>query len=357
MQDASYSKIAINGGLVTLIGGSVIVIIAQWNWLTSSHSLDVVQFFSAYIVVAIVYVFTWKTFDRKNSLENISSVTEEKVFTPSHDLLLEEMKCFSEKVYNNASNVNYASKMRVEFAEEATALSRTAAEELLQIEQIGEKIQQSVKDVECSYAESANQIDSLICEIDKAQAASQDVLSNIDVLKSDFSKISHMASIIADIANQTNLLALNAAIEAARAGEAGRGFSVVADEVKALSQQSAVSAKEIDDTISVVQPAFEVLIEKVEEMSNTINESVGVSNTGKSQVQEKSNGVAAQIAAVNDDIVEMLHVASGQMKSVQTVADSVACMGEDAKAAVNGSAANMDVGKKLMMLTSQLRQV
>lgn len=356
MQDASRSNVVINGVLATLIGGSILVIFSQWDWLTSSQPLDLTQFISAFVVVAIVYVFTWKMYGQKDSLEIISPEIKENSITNSRSSLLDEIECFSKKVYDNASNVNSASKKRVEFVEGIATLSRTAAEELLQIERIGEAVQQSIKDVEYSYSDSNNQIDSLICEIDKAQTASQDVLSNIDVLKSDFSKISHMVSIIADIANQTNLLALNAAIEAARAGEAGRGFSVVADEVKALSQQSAVSAKEIDDTISVVQPAFEVLIGKVEEMSNTINESVGISNNGKSQVQEKSNEVAAQIAAVNDSIVEMLQVASGQVKSVQTVSENVARMGDDAKAAVNGSAANMEVGKKLMALTCELRQ-
>ena len=79
--------------------------------------------------------------------------------------------------------------------------------------------------------------------------SSSEVEHIIGAIRSEMDQIRKIVNIITDLANQTNLLALNAAIEAARAGDAGRGFAVVASEVKALAQESRISAESIADMI------------------------------------------------------------------------------------------------------------
>lgn len=93
--------------------------------------------------------------------------------------------------------------------------------------------------------------------ISKVQGASEILKNNMTQLNSHAMEISRVIGVITDIADQTNLLALNAAIEAARAGEAGRGFAVVADEVRKLAEKTMGSTQDVSDAVIAIQKSAE----------------------------------------------------------------------------------------------------
>ncbi len=134
--------------------------------------------------------------------------------------------------------------------------------------------------------------------VDSLRAATQSketLLQEVDRLAGFTGELKQMAADVASIANQTNLLALNAAIEAARAGEAGRGFAVVADEVRKLSTLSGETGKKISERVELVNAAIRSAINASEQSAKRDSESVTHSEAVINEVIERFHGAASRL--------------------------------------------------------------
>ena len=123
--------------------------------------------------------------------------------------------------------------------------------------------------------------------IDRVNAVSRDLKAAMSALGEQTQAIGRVMSVISDIADQTNLLALNAAIEAARAGEAGRGFAVVADEVRKLAEKTMTATKEVGQAVVSIQQSVAGNIASVDKAAEAVAEATDLAG--------KSGGVLRQI--------------------------------------------------------------
>ncbi|WP_374508852.1 methyl-accepting chemotaxis protein [Niveibacterium sp.] len=184
-------------------------------------------------------------------------------------------------------------------------------------------------------------VEAAVGEIQRVQSVVQDAAERIAELERQSGRISEIVVVIKDIADQTNLLALNAAIEAARAGEQGRGFAVVADEVRKLSERTAHSTGEITQMIGGIQASTRLAVSGIRDGVSSVESGVRLTTDAGAAIGELQD-IARRVAAVVGDISEALREQSAASTDVAKRIEQIAVHAEETNAATarSGEAAH-----------------
>ncbi len=153
-------------------------------------------------------------------------------------------------------------------------------------------------------------VEQVMESIQKVQDDSMELKSVMTALDRHAQDITRIMNVISDIADQTNLLALNAAIEAARAGEAGRGFAVVADEVRKLAEKTMASTSDVSSAITSIQESSAQSITQVERSVENINKTKELGSRAKATLSEILN-----MAAESADKIQAIAAASEEQSA------------------------------------------
>jgi methyl-accepting chemotaxis protein len=232
-------------------------------------------------------------------------------------------------------------------AETATAMEEMNAT-VLEVARNASQATETAENAKDKAQEGANIVNKVVAGIGQVQDQSLELKSDMTTLGKQAEGIGHIMSVISDIADQTNLLALNAAIEAARAGEAGRGFAVVADEVRKLAEKTMTATKEVGEAIQQIQQGTRKNIDNVDRTVKTIEEAtelakasgetlgeiVSFVDLSTDQVRSIATASEEQSSAseeINRSVEEVNRIASETMDALHQSAQAVADLSQQAQ--------------------------
>ena len=198
-------------------------------------------------------------------------------------------------------------------AETATAMEEMNATVLEVARNAGEAAS-AAENARTRAEDGAGIVANVITGIGTVQTQATSLKADMTSLGRQAEGIGNVLNVISDIADQTNLLALNAAIEAARAGEAGRGFAVVADEVRKLAEKTMVATKEVGDAIRSIQDGARKNIDNVEQAVTSI---------------DGATAMARQAGESLKGIVSLVETTSEQVRSIATAAEQQSATSEE----------------------------
>jgi methyl-accepting chemotaxis protein len=164
-------------------------------------------------------------------------------------------------------------------------------------------------------------LDTLSNEVDTFVTTETELLDELSSLKSDADQVKDVLNIIREIAEQTNLLALNAAIEAARAGEHGRGFAVVADEVRKLAERTQKGLGEIDISVSTIVQSINDVGDKMANNTKNIEALADVSNDVKTKINITTEAIESSTQVANKSKEDSLKMSENLKEIIHYISD------------------------------------
>ncbi|GLY11865.1 methyl-accepting chemotaxis protein [Pseudobacillus badius] len=297
------------------------------------------------------------------------SETSELVAASSEELSAsaEQSSRAGESVSTNIEELAKGSSRQLRSVEESTKIINEMAGYAEKITVHAEQVSQKVSQTSDMSSEGKQSIEKVMQQMNSINENVTGLGVSIKELSESSSEIGRINEVITAIAAQTNLLALNAAIEAARAGEAGKGFAVVADEVRKLAEQSAASAEQITNLIQIIQSNTGQTLQSMTSAATEVEAGLNVVQEAGESFEKIEISIHEVVSQIKDVASAINQLSSGtvqvadSMNVVRNVAEESAASNESVSTATKEQLVSMDeistASATLAKISEELQQL
>lgn len=250
-----------------------------------------------------------------------------------------EVKEGSEQMVTTMEELAAGAETQANSASDLSEQMQSFVDSIQHFRKEGLHIADSSKDVLSVTEDGSNLMKQSVAQMNKIDRIVTDVVDKVRGLDQQSNEISKLVEVVRDIADQTNLLALNAAIEAARAGEHGKGFAVVADEVRKLAEQVTDSVTEITNIVQNIQQETDVVVSTLNDGYTEVQEGISqIEKTGEN-FDTINHSVSGMVTSISE-VVAQLNKLTESSEEMNNLIEDIAAVSEEAAAGVEQSSAS-----------------